>query len=179
MPSRRSSFEEVPHSLAGDVGRAVCLSVVVITGLSVLAAVVLLPECGLLAELEYRRDGLAHQLACERKLKIYNERLIQAIPSDPVLAARLLMRHGNYQPVGCAVVETGARVPGETVPERLLRQARANHPRDKQWLFHACRWLDDSPTRVALVCLSLSALLAGIVLFSPQVRSGDRPKPRT
>ena len=154
-------------------GRAVCFALFVGGGMVTLAAVVLLPEYAALAELRAHRDTLAHQLECEAKLAVYNGRLIRAIQNDPVLAARLLMRHGNFRPVGCETIGTDADAAGPTVPARLKQEAMTPPARPPDALCAAGHWLDHRHTRLSLLALAIGATAVGMILFSPR-RSSRR-----
>jgi len=146
-------------------GRALCFAAFVGLGLATFSAVVILPEYAALAELGSQRDALAHRLECEKKLSVYNDRLIHAIQTDPVTAARLLMRHGNFRRQGCEVVglRSGARPPA--VPDRLLREAGTAPPAADGTLCRAGRWLNDRWTSFSLLALSLGSIAAGMILF--------------
>ena len=149
-------------------GRAARFALLTGSGLAILAAIVLLPEYVSLAQLEARRDALAHQLDCEKRLSLYYERTIRAIRTDPELTTRLMIRHGNYRPAGARQAELGA-VPGrESIPARLWREAREPPPPRQDALVRAGVWLDEPFTRAALVALSLGLIACGVMLSCPR-----------
>jgi len=134
-------------------------------GVAAIAAAVLLPEVADLAKLQARRDALAHQLRCEQRLASYYAGLIKGMRTDPVVTARLLMRHANYSPAGCRPLATDPAGRVETVPAQILRQA-ANPPSPPQGLVVlAGKWLSDPPTRLGLILLGLAVVAAAGWLF--------------
>lgn len=149
-------------------GRAACFALFVGAGVATLAAVVVLPEYAALTELRGQRDRLAHHLECEKKLVIYNDRLIHAVQTDPVLAARLLMRHGNFRLTGCERVKIETNSSGLPVPAKLKQEAMTPPVRAPDAFCRAGRWLNDSPTKFGLLVLALGAMAVGIVLFGPR-----------
>ncbi len=135
-------------------------------GVLVLACAVLLPEYAVLADLQTRRDVLAHQVGCDEKLAAYNGRMIRATREDPVLIARLMIRHGNYRPAGRETVEMNSLPPVPSVPGRLLREAR-NPPqrRESSMPARAGLWLADTTTSECMILLALAMIVAGVALF--------------
>ena len=149
-------------------GRAVRFALLTGSGLAILAAIVLLPEYVSLAHLEARRDALAHQLDCEKRLSLYYERTIRAIRTDPELTTRLMIRHGNYRPVGAHQAELGSVTGRESVPGRLLREAREPPPPRQDALVRAGLWLDEPFTQAAMVALALGLMASGVMLSCPR-----------
>ena len=135
-------------------------------GVATVAAAALLPQYADVARVEARRDALAHQVACERKLLAYNDRLIAALEQDPVLAARMLIRYANYSPGGCQRIELGPSCRMDPTPLRILEEARAPPQRPPDALVAAGRWIEDAPTRLSLVALGLGTLALGMLLFA-------------
>ena len=137
-----------------------------VAGVLALACAVLLPEYAVLADLQVRRDVLGHQVRCDEKLADYNGRMIRATRDDPVLIARLMIRHGNYRPVGCETVEMDSLPPAPSVPQRLLREAR-NPPqrREPSLPVRAGLWLADTTTGGCIILLALAMIVAGAALF--------------
>jgi len=142
-------------------------------GLAAVAAGTLLPEYAALAAVEARRDALARQVACERKLAAYNDRVIAALADDPVLAARMLIRYANYSPAGCEIVDVGPSCRVDPTPARILREAATPPPRPPDPLLAAARWLEHAPTRLSLIALGLGTLAMGVLLFAG--RGGNGP----
>ncbi len=155
------------------VGRALCFVLFVGGGLGTLAAVVVLPEYAALAELHDQRDALARHLESDKRLAIYNDRLIHAIQNDPVVAARLLMRHGNYRLAGCEKIAAAAQPQQSlSVPARLRLEAMTPPARAADPLCQAGRWLDEGRTKFSLLALAIGAIAVGMLLFGP--RGADR-----
>ena len=139
------------------------------SGVFSLACAVLLPEYAVLSDLQTRQDVLAHQVRCDEKLADYNDRLMRAACDDPVLIARLMIRHSNYRPAGCETVEMKSFSPDQSVPERLLNEARNPPQREgpPSLPVRAGLWLTDTTTSGCLILLGLAMLAAGVVLFPP------------
>ena len=165
--------DATPSRRACPLVRGVCFALFIGVGLATFAGVVSLPEWADLTELKAQHQALAHHLDCEKRLAVYNERLIHSIQTDPVLAGRVLMRHGYYQRVDCQTVAIEPAHPAPTVPARLLDEAGAAHARADDSLSRAGRWLADRPTALSLMALSVGMIAAGVVLFGPRGRTED------
>jgi len=139
-------------------------ALLVLISVGVLAGAVLLPEYADLAALRTREAEMTRQLACERRLARYQRRLIRARRTDPVLRAREAIRRYNYTPVGCLPVPTDLG-PEVTVPQRIGVEAVTPPTVAPDPWARAGRWLDDPPTRGALVLLSLGMLAVTLVMF--------------
>ena len=150
------------------ITRAVGFFVFTAAGIAALAAVVILPEYMQMVDLENQRQALAHRLACEQKLAQYNQQLIEGVQSDPVLATRLLMRHGNYRLAGAQEVQTPGNRPISTVPYKLLEDSLNPPPPKRDELYRWGCWLDDGSTRFYVLLLSLGVLMCGMLLFGPR-----------
>jgi hypothetical protein len=148
--------------------RAVGFFVFTAVGIAALAAVVVLPEYMQMVDLENQRQALTHRLACEQKLAQYNQQLIEGVQSDPVLATRLLMRHGNYRLAGAQEVQAPGNRPISTVPYKLLEDSLNPPPPKRDELYRWGYWLDDGSTRFYCLLLSLGVLVCGMLLFGPR-----------
>jgi hypothetical protein len=153
--------------------RLVCFVLFVGAGLASFSAAVILPEYVSLSELQAQRDALSHQLECEKKLTVYNDRMIRAIQSDPVLAARLLMRHGNYRLADCETVQARSGSAGPSVPDRLLREAAARATPSTGLISRAGRWMDDRSTKLGLMLLAAAMVAAGMIFSAPPAPPDD------
>ncbi len=155
-------------------GRYVIFAFFTFAGLAALAGVVLLPEYAALDDLQAQRDALAHQVKCDEKLSAYNGRMIRATQDDPILIARLMIRHGNYRPAGCETVEMKSASPEPSAPERLLREA-GNPPQreEPRLLVRAGVWLADTTTNRFMIILALAMIVTGAIAG----RSGATRKP--
>jgi len=165
-PQRNPSPQAAPPAGTGRVAFAAFTGL----GLATLAAVVLLPEYAALARLRARRDALARRVDCERRLLAYNDRLIRAQQTDPVLAARLMIRHGRYRPVHYKAWRVSASRPMEPVPERIWQEASAAVSPPRGAAYRAALWLEESRTRTSLMILALGAIAVGVLLFGPSFR---------
>lgn len=141
-------------------------------GVLTLACAVLLPEYAVLADLQARRAEFARQVSCDEKLADYNERMMLAARDDPVLIARLMIRHSNYRPAGSETVEMKPVRPELSVPERILAEARTPLQREEPSPLpvQAGIWLADTTTDRYMIFLGLAMLAAGVALFPPGVR---------
>ncbi len=162
--------EHSPHAArAGATGR-VAFAAFTGVGLATLAAVVLLPEYAALTRLRARRDALARRLEGERRLLAYNDRLIRAQRTDPVLAARLMIRHGRYRPVHYRAWRVSVADPPQPVPERIWQEASAAASPPHGLAYRAALWLEETRTRTSLMILALGAVAVGVLLFGPSFR---------
>ena len=143
-------------------GRYAIFALFTAVGVLALACAALLPEYAVLADLRAERDALDHQLRCDEKLAAYNGRMIHATRDDPVLIARLMIRHGNYRPIGCETIGVDSVPPALSVPQRLLREAR-NPPQRKEprLMVRAGLWLSDTTTGGCMILLSLAMIVIG------------------
>ena len=145
-------------------GRYAIFAFFTTAGVLALAGTVLLPEYAALDDLQAQRDALAHQVKCDERLSAYNDRMISAAHDDPVLIARLMIRHGNYRPAGCETVEMNSAPPEQSVPERLLREA-GNPPQRKEppLPVRAGLWLADTTTSRCMILLALAMIVTGAI----------------
>ena len=135
-------------------------------GMATLACAVLLPEYAGLTDLQTQRDGLAHQVGCDRRLADYNDRLLGGMRVDPVLRGRLAIQHRNYRPTQCRTVQV-PEGPASRAPARIAMDARIAPAPQPPRLVRAGRWLDDRQTRTGLIVLSLGMLALAMLLFGP------------
>ena len=149
-----------------------------LAGAGILATVVVLPEMVALAAIEAERDALAHQVECERQLAAYNDRLIGAIDTDPILTTRMMMRRGNYKLPGAQEVDVPVGDDPGAAPLRILAEARQTPPPPQENAFlRAGRWIDDGPTKTSLTVLALGLIAIGVVLFAPLPRRHQQVSP--
>jgi hypothetical protein len=145
-----------------------------LTGLCALASAVLLPEYAALLELEGRRDALAHQVQCEQRLAAYNDRLIRAMETDPVLRTRLMMRHCNYRPARFQTLPVDLPPAELAVPSRILQEAMLP-PAPREDAFAAAgRRLSDPLQRTGVVVVSLLMVAAALFFFAPRTETPTR-----
>jgi len=146
-------------------------ALLMLLALAVLAGAVLLPEYADLAGRKAQDAETARQLACERRLARYQQKLIHARRTDPVLRAREAMRRYNYTPVGCQTVPLAVGIE-RTVPERIGAEALTPPTVAPDRWARAGVWLADPTTRGSLVLISLGMLAAMLMLF-PSSASDD------
>jgi hypothetical protein len=155
--------------------RTIGFALFFVAGIATLAAIVILPEYMELRNLQLQRDIMAHQLACDQKLNTYYERLINDSQSSMELATRILMRHGNYRLTGFVELPLGPDRPLSLVPAKLQQEAQQLPPPRHDELYRLGLWLDDGPTRLGLLALSLACLMASMLLFGPPPRPEQHP----
>jgi hypothetical protein len=157
------------------IGRGILFAMFAGLGVGGLAASVLLPELATMEVLQAKRDALAHQLDCERNLATYNDRLIERLPTDPILRTKVLARHENYAPAGMKPLDIYC--PDEPIPQRILREARTPPPPLlSAWAVWGIR-LNDANTRTAMMLVSLAVFASAFLLFLPRSRGKKAAKP--
>jgi hypothetical protein len=161
---------KAPRKSMAPTTRAIGFSMFFAAGIATLAAIVILPEYMDLRNLQLQRDIMAHQLACDQKLNTYYDRLINDSQSSMELATRILMRQGNYRLTGFMELPLGPDRPLSLVPAKLQQEAQQLPPPRHDELYRVGQWLDDGPTRLGLLALSLSCLMAAMLLFGPAPR---------
>jgi hypothetical protein len=124
-----------------------------------------------LARFQQRRDAVAHQLACDQKLVTYNQRLITAIQTDPVLSARYMLRHGNVKPTDVKLMPVPPSRADSSAPARILREATNPPPPKKDVLLQAGKWLEDPATMGSIFLMGLGLIAVAIVFFTPGPRN--------
>lgn len=144
---------------------------VVMTGLSlaILAAVVLLPAYGKLAEAEFEMGCLRADVAEAEDWLATNERLIQDLPSDEVLARRLARSQSEWLPPEEIVVIDPVR--HAAGPPQLV--SVPPHPRPAKPAGLAIRLaksLQTPSVRYGLLLVAAGAMLGGTLLFPPQLQ---------
>ncbi len=163
-----STFNENPARRRRSGGGVAGFIIFTAVGVLTLAGAVLLPEYAALVDIRAKRDVLAHHVRCEEKLTAYSDRMIRAVQDDPVLLARLMIRHGNYRPMGCETVKFDSAPPDRSVPQRILDEAlNPPQPNENRHLVRAGLWVNDPATSVSLILLAMGILTAGVVLFRP------------
>ncbi len=143
-------------------------------GVAAMAAAVLLPEYASLARLQRRRDALAYQVAGEEELAGYHDRLILGMEQDPVVAARMSIRHENYSPAGYRPIEIDPADRLDPVPVQILKEALAPPPPPADPIASAGQWMEHRPTRTGLLVLGLGTLVMGLLLFAGRPADAGR-----
>jgi hypothetical protein len=128
------------------------------------AGVLLVPEYARLAKARYE---LARQQATNADLEALirgNDRLIAALPGDPVLAKRLAMRQFGLWPKD-EVVVLDERGPRQTNPGLVVSDPHPRPVPPTGWLMNAAQRASNPPTRRGLLLLAVAAIAAAIFLF--------------
>jgi hypothetical protein len=114
---------------------------------------------------QYARNALAAQVETTDRLIDYNEKLIEAVKTDPILTQRLMSQHMNYRPPGEIAVETGAP---EDPPIAVLLAAEAPLPPSPPPTLAALAEKVQNPsTRRGLLAIAGLLMTAAMILFAP------------
>ncbi len=181
MVPRPGTRDRTDHARAGGGTAAAAARLggfwaLAVAAMGLFAAVVILPELARLREAEYQ---LARQQAVNadlRNLVAANDRLIAALPTDPVLTKRLAMNQLGLWPDNEFVL-IDARPTGGNRRPRPGVVALTPTPRPERpggWVLNASRRVANPPTRRGLLLLAAVALLAAILLFPGKER--EKPK---
>jgi hypothetical protein len=135
--------------------------------LTILAGVVLLPPWARLREAQYQRDQLlAGTREAERIIKV-NERLLDALPTDPVLAVRLARTQLELiPPHEMLMLEPDS--PRAQPMARIKSPAQPTPPRPR--LMRIASRLREPRLRRGLLLMAAISMLAGMFLFLPPRR---------
>lgn len=136
--------------------------------LGLVSVVVLLPAYARMAYARYERDCEKAAVAELTATAAANERLLAALPNNPVLTKRLALSQGRLVPDNEVIVAspsaTGAP-PDVVTPVRLPRPSPPNGV-----LLAAAAKLQNPPTRRGLLLLAAGTLLVAVFLFAPPDR---------
>jgi hypothetical protein len=153
-------------------GRFVGFCLLAGTSLGILAAVLLLPEYARLVRVRHELAGWRAATADKEAQIKANERLMAALPKDPVLTKRLAMNQHGLLPADEVVVATSASPPQP--PPALVRPPRhARGAPPSGWVMRAARRLARPPLRRGLLLLAGVAMLAALFLFAPRERQRE------
>lgn len=159
--------ERPDFGLVFAMGRLVGFAMLMIPAVATLAAVVLLPPYAHLCQTRYEAETLRAGIRDAESLVKANERLIAALPDDPVLTVRLALNQTSLWPRNEIVVTDPAQ------PSRaaaLVRPVLHERPRPPSgWHMQVAEKLKDSATRRGLVFLAAGVMLAAMFLFAPPV----------
>ncbi|MBL7133050.1 MAG: hypothetical protein ISS78_03040 [Phycisphaerae bacterium] len=146
------------------VGRVIGFLMIAGPAMAILAGVVLLPSYVALAQAEYD-EACAQASVADAKAQIQaNERLIAALPTDPVLTKRLAENQLPCRPQH-EVIIPGA--PQKRPPDLVLPRRAQRPSRPPRWLMTAAGKMSNPPTRRGLLLLALGALITAVYLFAP------------
>ena len=159
------------------VARNLGFLLLVLAGMTILLAVVYLPDWAKCLELEYQRDCEKAKLADTQALLDAYRRKIRTIETDAQLTKRLAQAVNGTGPSGPAIdraMNAGSDflAPGDISVIEAPRPQKPN-----SWLMEAARKVENPPTRRGLLLLFAGAITAAVYLFDPGGRR--RRKPRT
>lgn len=140
--------------------------------LAILAAVTLLPAWQRLSEARAHRDELAAAVEFNDRLIAYNQRLIEAIRTDPLLTERLLMDQENLRRPGEAAVRADWVPPDPPLTALLAAQTLqpASTSKPPATVAALAEHLRQPRTRRGLLFLAGLMMVAATVLFLPAKR---------
>jgi hypothetical protein len=173
-PGRSDSHVGGPGGLLTAAGRMVGFSIMAGAALAIFAIAVLVPEY---ARVLQARHELARQEAVNADLKALieaNDRLIAALPENPVLAKRLAMNQFGLLPENEYVV-VDARAPRHPPPGTALTKPHPRPEPPNEQLLGITRRLTRPRTRRGLLLLAAAAMLAALFLFPAREKAG-RPE---
>ncbi len=139
--------------------------------LTILAAVVILPAYRQRSLAWADRHRLAQQARLNERLIDYNERLIEAIKTDPVLTQKLLMEQQNYRRPSQRAIPIAEAPLDPSVPRLLAAQVAQSAqppPAPSQRLDQLAQRVQDPATRRGLL------LLAGLLISAAMIFLGRR-----
>ena len=135
-------------------------------GLLILATVTLLPAYAGLAQARYQRDSLAAKNANDEALTVAYQRLIAAIPTDPVLAKRLAIRQFGFPPRSERIMPTAVEEPLTCRSDLVTTILQTLPDRPYRGIFLAAEFLQIRVVRTILLLAATATLLAGMI-YSP------------
>lgn len=157
-----------PHDGFGQfisaTGQFIAFCLLVGVAMVVFGAVVLLPEYAREQQAQYQ---LARQKATNadvQSLIAGNERLIQAVPENAVLAKRLAMNELGLWPED-EVVVLNPQGPRVQSPASVVTNTAPRPAVPAGWVMDAARRVAKPPTRRGLLLLAVVGLVAAVVLF--------------
>lgn len=162
-----------PSGVLYAAGRLVGFLLLAGLGLGIFAAVVLVPPYVEMVTARYvvACNQAALQDAQDRVEA--NQRLIEALPEDPVLTARYAMAQEPVVPQTHEVV----RVPGQSLlPDQRPSAANPRPAPPSGLLFQVNARLEKPSTRRGLLLLSIALLTIALFLFAPPNRYRLRAK---
>ena len=167
QPGTKADPNGNPHALSARLGRAVGFATLAGMALATLAGVVLLPARAQLADAQYQRDCLAAMNADARAVIAARQRLIDALPTDSVLAMRLARSQLEMLPAGEIVVVDPQRPAAE--PLVSIDPTPRPDPPDG-WLYRSGLKFQDPAFRRGSLLLAGGAMLAAMLLFAVPLR---------
>lgn len=161
--------QEHSESILSAFGRLVGFAALAGLALTILAGVVLFPAYARVEEARYQRDCLQAGTADAESLIAVNERLIDALDNDEVLAKRLARSQWRWRPVGETPM-AGSGPPLTKQPaEALATITSAQRPaKPNGWLLRIARRFRTPATRRGLLLVAAVAMFAAMLLVAPR-----------
>ncbi|NLW87595.1 MAG: hypothetical protein GXY38_12045 [Planctomycetes bacterium] len=164
IPGKKADKESpfVP-SWAAATGRWIGFLLLAGTGMSILAAVVLLPEYAALREDAHQRDLELANMQDLENLKAAHDRMLVALNEDPIFVERVALSMGGVAPADRQIADLGlspSPPPGIVITQPVRRPAP---PRDG--LMIAATRLSNNATRRGLFLLSIGMLMMAFFFF--------------
>jgi len=164
-PGIKASPPGQPEPLGSALARTLSFLLLAGLGLAVLAGAVLLPAYARLNRIIVERDRLAAANADDQDRIAAQERLIEAIPDDRILAKRLAMKHFGSLPRDEHVVAADDDLRAPPAGSVAIEPHPRPEPPD-DWLTATATKITHSPTRLALVGVAVAALVASVFFTS-------------
>ena len=173
QPGTKDSTGTPPESLTSFLGRTLSFVLLAGVAIAIVAGVVLLPAYARLNHIAAERDGLDAANANDQARIDAQDRMIEALPADRVLAKRLAMRHFGAIPrtehVVAATEDFRAPQPG-TVAIAPAPQAEPV----SNWMTATAQRIADERTRLILLALATGAGAAAVLLSNTPRRKKAR-----
>ncbi len=161
--TKDSRSNDRPESIAAFLARTVTFVLLAAFGLAIVAGVVLLPAYARLNEIEFERARLAAANEDDQKRIDAQNNLIDALPSDRILAKRLTMRHFGSMPRTEYVV-AGTEHQDAPGPGAVTIEPTPQPERTDNWMITLAARLDRPDGTMLLTTVAFIALLAAVVL---------------
>ncbi|MBL7133785.1 MAG: hypothetical protein ISS78_06785 [Phycisphaerae bacterium] len=180
----KDSRPDRPESLGSFLARTVAFLLLAAFGLAIVTGVALLPAYARLNEIALERDRIAASNKDDQSRIEAQDRLIEDLPNDRILAKRLTMRHFGSMPrdeyVVAATEDLRAPAPGTVYIEETPQPEPT-----EDWMTTLAAKLNRPNGVMVLTILAFAALAAAIILTNtPRRRTDPRaaatapPKPK-
>jgi len=173
QPGRRNDGPAQAGGWLFGLGRMVGFILLSGSAMVVLAAVVLLPPYAKLAQSRYELACADASINDADLLVRATQRLIEALPQDPVLAKRLAMSQSDLTPSNERVI-VDPSVPPLPPPDMVIPVQSPRPAPPSGLMIEAASRISNPATRRGLLFLSATALLAGMFLFASPDRYAGR-----
>jgi hypothetical protein len=175
MAPPRGTTAKIPHArehsenILSAFGRLVGFAALAGLALTILAGVVLLPAYARVEEAQYQRDCLQAGTADAESLIAVNERLIDALDNDEVLAKRLARSQYRWRPVDETTMANSGPPFAKQSAEALATITSARRPaKPNGWLLQIARRFQTPAKRRGLLLVAAVAMFAAMLLAPRQ-----------